>query len=67
MNNFHQQLKRILLIDCGDVTFSIFFKAYNIYLSKTHKNEEPEDIEGEIRKFIQKDLQRNLPNVRRKV
>ncbi len=48
MNNFHQQLKRILLIDCGDVTFSIFFKAYNIYLSKTHNHEEPEDIEGEI-------------------
>lgn len=26
--------KRVLLSDCGDVTFSIFFKSYNIYLNR---------------------------------
>ena len=35
-----KQLKRILLIDCGDATFSIFFRSYNLFLNRLKKRDE---------------------------
>ncbi len=33
-NTKFSHIKRVLLVDCGDVSFSIFFKSYNIYINR---------------------------------
>ncbi len=47
-NNVYSSLKRILLIDCGDVTFGIFFKSYNIYQSRLEKRNNEEVLETDL-------------------
>lgn len=43
-------IKRVLLSDCGDVTFGIFFKSYNILMNRLRMRKESLDSEVDLSK-----------------